>query len=127
MKNSKLKLFITGYIYDFEFQCCSKKNVDILRIWPTNEEIYDAIRIGYKQATDLNRFLGIRLLENEIPTIFPVLHNNELNTSEINENGNNLNNQLVDESYSWTDAQLVADEENIIFEVIFQKQKSVLF
>ena len=98
-----------------------------MRIWPTNEEIYDAIRIGYKQATDLNRFLGIRLLENEIPTIFPVLHNNELNTSEINENGNNLNNQLVDESYSWTDAQLVADEENIIFEVIFQKQKSVLF
>ena len=102
MKNLKLKLFITGYIYDFEFQCCSKKNVDILRIWPTNEEIYD--------ATDLNRFLRIRLLENEIPAIFPVLHNNELNTSEINEN-----------------AQLVADEENIIYEVIFQKQKSVLF
>ena len=59
-----------------------------MRIWPINEEIYDAIRIGYKQATDLNRFLGIILLENEIPT---VLHN-ELNTSEINQHGNNLNN-----------------------------------
>jgi hypothetical protein len=93
-----------------------------LRIWPTNEEIYDAIRIGYKQATVFNKFLGIRLLENEIPTIFPILHDDEPNTSEIDESGNNLNNQLVDES--WTGvaaevakiAQLVANDDNITFE-----------
>ncbi|GET00255.1 hypothetical protein GLOIN_2v1822254 [Rhizophagus clarus] len=108
------KIIRQGYVFDFNPNSISNENIDILRIWPDDNAIYDAIKIAYNDAAGFIKVLGIKLLNDKtIPhfyistshhsmVIFNLLNNNndfdvdnvsgfdfnseEINLDDLNEN-----------------------------------------
>ncbi|GES83162.1 hypothetical protein GLOIN_2v1777971 [Rhizophagus clarus] len=61
----KEKTSASGYVFDFNPNSISNKNIDILRIWPDDNAIYDAIKIAYNDAAGFIKALGIKLLNDK--------------------------------------------------------------
>jgi hypothetical protein len=49
-------LLIISYIFDFD-TCVSDINIEILRSWPSDDDINDAIRIAFENAKVFSNFL----------------------------------------------------------------------
>ncbi|CAB5373594.1 unnamed protein product [Rhizophagus irregularis] len=58
----KEKTSASGYIFDFNPNSISNENIDILRIWPDDNAIYDVIKTAYNDAAGFIKALGIKLL-----------------------------------------------------------------
>ncbi|GES83371.1 hypothetical protein RCL_jg16077.t1 [Rhizophagus clarus] len=61
----KEKTSASGYVFDFNPNSISNENIDILRIWPDDNAIYDAIKITYNDAAGFIKALGIKLLNDK--------------------------------------------------------------
>ncbi|GES73108.1 hypothetical protein GLOIN_2v1777971 [Rhizophagus clarus] len=61
----KEKTSASGYVFDFNPNSISNENIDILRIWPDDNAIYDAIKIAYNDAAGFIKALGIKLLNDK--------------------------------------------------------------
>ncbi|CAB5185489.1 unnamed protein product [Rhizophagus irregularis] len=94
-----------GYIFDFD-TCISDINIEILRSWPSDDDINDAIRIASENAKEFSNFLQMKKQSKNTSYTDPLIP--EL--SETNTN-NLLTNEVVPQNIT---IDQVADELNRI-------------
>ncbi|CAB4413599.1 unnamed protein product [Rhizophagus irregularis] len=121
MTIQKEKTSASGYIFDFDPNFKSNENIDILRTWPNNNAIHDAIKIAYEDAAKFIKVLGIKLLNDKsIPRFYGSTSHQSMaisnylnissdNSDDINDiSGFDFNNDESDlnEDYSLSNAAL---------------------
>ncbi|POG58820.1 hypothetical protein GLOIN_2v1467900, partial [Rhizophagus irregularis DAOM 181602=DAOM 197198] len=87
-KCDKDKLSASGYVIDIDTRSIDSNILEILRKWPSNSEIYDAIRIAYQNAYNFAKM--VNLVSNELeltPIVF--VNNNSLADDLIQDNNEN--------------------------------------
>ncbi|RGB32684.1 hypothetical protein C1646_762555 [Rhizophagus diaphanus] len=85
----KKKTLVSGYIFDFNLNFISNENIDILRIWPNDNAIYNAIKTAYNNTVRFIKTLGINLLNNKmIPHFYVLTSNQSMVISDFSKNSN---------------------------------------
>ncbi|CAB4381728.1 unnamed protein product [Rhizophagus irregularis] len=85
----KEKTSASGYIFDFNPNSISNENIDILRIWPDDNAIYDAIKTAYNDAAGFIKALGIKLLNDKtIPHFYVSTSHQSMVISDLSKNCN---------------------------------------
>ncbi|CAB4446643.1 unnamed protein product [Rhizophagus irregularis] len=85
----KEKTSASGYIFDFNPNSISNENIDILRIWPDDNAIYDAIKTAYNDAAGFIKALGIKLLNDKmIPHFYVSTSRQSMAISDLSKNSN---------------------------------------
>ncbi|PKY35076.1 hypothetical protein RhiirB3_501086 [Rhizophagus irregularis] len=89
MQSLFVYLFVLGYIFDFNPNSISNENIDILRIWPDDNAIYDAIKTAYNDAAGFIKALGIKLLNDKtIPHFYVSTSHQSMVISDLSKNCN---------------------------------------
>jgi len=57
---------LLGYIFDINGSILSDNEIELLRHWPNDDEIGDAIRIAHSNALSFMDYLGIRQQQKKI-------------------------------------------------------------
>ncbi|GES78083.1 hypothetical protein GLOIN_2v1766725 [Rhizophagus clarus] len=81
------KISAQGYIFDIDGYVLPENEIELLRQWPSDDEISDAIRIAYSNASSFMNFLGIKKQNQEIPvTNFDIILHSDYPDNEIKNN-----------------------------------------
>ena len=48
-----------GYVFDIDGTSLSYENIECLRTWPSDDDIKEAVRIGYNEAMSFAKYLQI--------------------------------------------------------------------
>ncbi|GBB90983.1 hypothetical protein RclHR1_18060003 [Rhizophagus clarus] len=84
------KILAQGYIFDIDGYVLPENEIELLRQWPNDDEISDAIRIAYSNASSFMNFLGIKKQNQEIPvTNFDIILHSDYPDNEIKNNESN--------------------------------------
>ncbi|RIA96613.1 hypothetical protein C1645_815140 [Glomus cerebriforme] len=105
----KEKISASDYVFDFDPNFTSNKNIDILQTWPDDNAIHDAIKIAYEDMVKFIKVLGIKLLNDKTIPYFYVstshqlmvipnlLNNNSSDIDDISEFGFNNDEFVLDD------------------------------
>ncbi|GBB90981.1 hypothetical protein RclHR1_18060001, partial [Rhizophagus clarus] len=84
------KTLAQGYIFDIDGYVLPENEIELLRQWPNDDEISDAIRIAYSNASSFMNFLGIKKQNQEISvTNFDIILHSDYPDNEIKNNESN--------------------------------------
>ncbi|RGB36442.1 hypothetical protein C1646_758082 [Rhizophagus diaphanus] len=84
-KIDKNKLLASGYTIDIDTHSIDSEILEILRKWPSNSEIYNAVRIAHQNAFNFAKMVDLVSNELELAPIVFVDNNNLVDGDEDKE------------------------------------------